>query len=364
VYLGNTLQEVTERELGLGLDLQGGMHVVLEVSPGEVLRGLAGNTRDPQFNEAIKRAAKDQQTSQSSFVDLFVNNYSELVPGAKLASVFATSANRARINYQTSDAEVKRFLNDEVSGAIDRSFRVIQARVDKFGVTNPNVQRLPGAGRILIELPGVDNPDRVRRLLTGAAKLEFTEVYKLNEISPGLEALGTYLAKAEVERKLAAAKAKPTGTVSGTANSADLAAQLGGAKKTAATDTAKNPADSAQTQAALTNLFIPIGQDQLAVDLKDTARANAIFNDPEVRAVFPNDLVFAWDRKTTEIAAQGGSPRRELLPLYFVKKSGGKAPLEGNVISDAGNDYDERGRPEVTMRMNAEGAKMADTNGC
>ncbi|HEY0108177.1 MAG TPA: protein translocase subunit SecDF, partial [Fibrella sp.] len=232
VYLGNTLQEVTERELGLGLDLQGGMHVVLEVSPGEVLRGLAGNTRDPQFNEAIKRAAKDQQTSQSSFVDLFVNNYSELVPGAKLASVFATSANRARINYQTSDAEVKRFLNDEVSGAIDRSFRVIQARVDKFGVTNPNVQRLPGAGRILIELPGVDNPDRVRRLLTGAAKLEFTEVYKLNEISPGLEALGTYLAKAEVERKLAAAKAKPTGTVSGTANSADLAAQLGGAKKT------------------------------------------------------------------------------------------------------------------------------------
>jgi len=357
VYLGNTLQEVTERELGLGLDLQGGMHVVLEVSPGEVLRGLAGNTRDPQFNEAIKRATKDQQSSQSSFVDLFINNYKEVVPGAKLASVFATSANRARINYQTSDAEVKRFLNEEVSGAIDRSFRVIQARVDKFGVTNPNVQRLPGSGRILIELPGVDNPDRVRRLLTGAAKLEFTEVYKLNEISPGLEALGTYLAKAEVERKLAAAKAKPTATVSGTASSGDLAAQLGGAKKVATADTAKSQADSAQTQAALTNLFIPISQDQLAVDLKDTARANAIFNDPEVRAVFPNDMVFAWDRKATEIPAQGGTPRRELLPLYFVKKPGGKAPMEGGVISDAGNDYDERGRPEVTMRMNAEGAK-------
>lgn len=357
IYLGNTLQEVTERELGLGLDLQGGMHVVLEVSPGEVLRGLAGNTRDPQFNEAIKRAIKEQQTSQASFVDLFVNNYKDVVPGAKLATVFATSANRARINYQTSDAEVKRFLNDEVSGAIDRSFRVIQARVDKFGVTNPNVQRLPGTGRILIELPGVDNPDRVRRLLTGAAKLEFTEVYKLNEVSPGLEALGAYLAKAEVQRKLDAAKAKPTASVSGTASTGDLAAQLGGAKKTATVDTAKTKADSAQTQAALTNLFIPISQDQLAVDLKDTARANAIFNDPEVRAVFPNDLTFAWDRKPTEIAAQGNNPRRELLPLYFVKKTGGKAPLEGGVISDAGNDYDERGRPEVTMRMNAEGAK-------
>ncbi len=355
VYLGNTLQEVTERELGLGLDLQGGMHVVLEVSPGEVLRGLAGNTRDPQFNEAIKRAAKDQQTSQSSFVDLFINNYKDVVPGAKLATVFATSANRARINYQTSDADVKRFLNDEVSGAIDRSFRVIQARVDKFGVTNPNVQRLPGTGRILIELPGVDNPDRVRRLLTGAAKLEFTEVYKLNEISAGLEGLGAYLAKAEVERKLAA-KTKTTAAASGTATSTDLAAQLGG-KKPAAADSAKTQTDSTQTQAALTNLFIPISQDQLAVDLKDTARANAIFNDPEVRAMFPNDLVFSWDRKATEIAAQGGNPRRELLPLYLVKKPGGKAPLEGGVISDAGNDYDERGRPEVTMRMNAEGAK-------
>ena len=356
VYLGNTLQEVTERELGLGLDLQGGMHVVLEVSPGEVLRGLAGNTRDPQFNEAIKRTANDQKTSQSSFVDLFVNNYKDAVPGAKLASVFATSANRARINYQTSDAEVKRFLNAEVSGAIDRSFRVIQARVDKFGVTNPNVQRLPGTGRILIELPGVDNPDRIRRLLTGAAKLEFTEVYKLNEVSPGLEALGAYLAKVEIERKAAAAK--NTATVSGTANTGDLAAQLGGAKKVAtAESTTKSAADSAQTQAALTNLFVPISQDQLAVDLKDTARANAIFNDPEVRAVFPNDVVFAWDKKATDIAAQGNNPRRELLPLYFVKKPSGKAPMEGGVISDAGNDYDDRGRPEVTMRMNAEGAK-------
>lgn len=361
VYLGNTLQEVTERELGLGLDLQGGMHVVLEVSPAEVLRSLAGNTRDPQFNEALKRASRDQQSSQSSYVDLFVKNYKDVVPGAKLATVFATSANRSRINYQSSDTEVKRFLNEEVNGAIDRSFRVIQARIDKFGVTNPNVQRLPGSNRILIELPGADNPDRVRKLLTGAAKLEFTEVYRLNEIAPAIDGLGAYLAKAEVSRKAAAASAKPTTTVSGTATSGDLAAQLGGAAANTATAQASSgtaaKGDTAQAQAALTNLFVPISQDQLAVDLKDTARANAIFADPEVRSLFPNNVVFAWDRKAMAIDAQGGKPKRELLPLYFVKKEGGKAPIEGNVITDAGNDYDERGRPEVTMRMNAEGAK-------
>jgi SecD/SecF fusion protein len=361
VYLGNTLQQVTQQELGLGLDLQGGMHVVLEVSPAEVLRGLAGGTRDPQFNEALKRAAKDQQSSQSSFVDLFIKNYKDVVPGAKLASVFATSANRSRINYNSSDTEVKRFLNDEVSGAMDRSFRVIQARIDKFGVTNPNVQRLPGSNRILIELPGADNPDRVRKLLTGAAKLEFTEVYKLSDVASGLDGLGAYLAKAEVERKAAAAPAKPTATVSGTANTNDLAAQLGGAKTSTATAQASSQTaaqgDSAQTQAALTNLFVPVSQDQLAVDLKDTARANATFADPEVRALFPPDLVFAWQNKAMEVEAQGGKPKRELLPLYFIKKEGGKAPIEGNVITDAGNDYDDRGRPEVTMRMNAEGAK-------
>ena len=361
VYLGNTLQEVTERELGLGLDLQGGMHVVLEVSPAAVLKSLAGNTRDPQFNEALKRAAKDQQTSQASFVDLFISNYKDVVPGAKLAGVFATNSNRSRINYQSSDTEVKRLLTDEVAGAIDRSFRVIQARVDKFGVTNPNVQRLPGTGRILIELPGVDNPDRIRRLLTGAAKLEFCDVYRISELAPALEGLGAYLAKAEIDRKAALAKVKPTTTISGTAPvGGDLAAQLG--KQTASTATATASAstakvDSAQGTAALTNLFIPISGFEMAVDLKDTARANAILNDPEVKGLFPNDVEFSWARKSQEMALSNNAPKRELLPLYFLRKPGGKAPLEGDVISDAANDLSDRGQPEVTMRMNAEGAK-------
>lgn len=350
VYLGSTLQEVTERELGLGLDLQGGMHVVLEVSPSDILRSLSGNNRDPKFNQALKQAAEDQKTSNTSFVDLFANNFKKIAPDTKLASVFATSANRSKINYQSSDTEVRKLLNDEVNGAIARAFQIIQARVDKFGVANPNIQRLPGSGRIQIELPGVDNPERVRRLLTGAAKLEFTEVYRLNELAPAIEGMGAYLLAQEAARK-AALKTTTAPAAGSAAKGSSLESQLAqGSKKDS---TAKNDTAAASAQGtALTQLFLPVGQDQLGVYLKDTARANAVLNAPEVRSLFPADAVYAWDRKTFK-ATDG----KEILPLYFLKKPGGRAPLEGDVITDAANDYDDRGRPEVTMNMNAEGAR-------
>lgn len=350
VYLGSTLQEVTERELGLGLDLQGGMHVVLEVSPVDILRSLSGNNRDPKFNQALKQAVEDQKTSNSSFVDLFANAFKKAAPDTKLASVFATSANRSKINYQSSDTEVKKLLNDEVNGATTRAFQIIQARVDKFGVANPNIQRLPGSGRIQIELPGVDNPERIRRLLTGAAKLEFTEVYRLNELAPAIEGMGAYLLAQEATRK-AALKTTAPATGSAAKGTSSLESQLAqGSKKDS---TAKNDTAAAAAQGtALTQLFLPVGQDQLGVYLKDTARANAVLNAPEVRSLFPADAFFAWDRKTFK-ATDG----KEILPLYFLKKSGGRAPLEGDVITDAANDYDDRGRPEVTMNMNPEGAR-------
>lgn len=345
VYLGSTLQEVSERELGLGLDLQGGMHVVLEVSPADILRGLSGNNRDPKFNEALKLALEDQKTSNTSFVDLFASEFKKLAPDTKLASIFATSANRSKINYQSTDTEVRKLLTDEVNGAITRAYQIIQARIDKFGVANPNIQRLPGSGRIQIELPGVDNPERVRRLLTGAAKLEFVEVYRLNELAPAIEGIGAYLLREETARKAAL---KTTAPAAGSAaKGSSLESQLAqGAKKdsTAKTDTAQG--------AALTQLFLPISQDQLGVYLKDTARANAVLNMPEVRGLFPADIFFAWDRKPFKT-----TDGKEILPLYFLKKPGGRAPLEGDVITDASNDYDDRGRPEVTMNMNAEGAR-------
>ena len=350
VYLGSTLQEVTERELGLGLDLQGGMHVVLEVSPVDILRSLSGNNRDPKFNQALKQASEDQKTSNTSFVDLFASAFNKIAPDTKLATIFATSANRSKINFQSSDTEVRKLLNDEVNGATTRAFQIIQARVDKFGVANPNIQRLPGSGRIQIELPGVDNPDRIRRLLTGAAKLEFTEVYRLNELAPAIEGMGAYLLREEATRKAALKTTSPT-TGSATKGTSSLESQLAqGAKKdsTSKSDTAAAAAQGT----ALTQLFIPVGQDQLGVYLKDTARANAVLNAGEVRSLFPTDAVFAWDRKTFK-ATDG----KEILPLYFLKKAGGRAPLEGDVITDAANDYDDRGRPEVTMNMNPEGAR-------
>ncbi len=354
VYLGNTLQEVTERELGLGLDLQGGMHVVLEVAPAEILRGLAGNTRDPKFNEAVKLATDAQRTSQASFVDLFTDKFKSVAPDTRLASLFATAANRGKINYQSSDSDVKKMLNDEVNGATDRAFKIVQARVDKFGVTNPNVQRLPGSGRVLIELPGADNPERIRRLLTGQAKLEFTEVYKLSEVAPGIEGIGAYLLKQEATKKEAAKTTAPVATTAPGKAASSLEAQLAqGAKAATTGDSAKKDTAQATAQnAALTQIFLPISQDQLGVNLKDTARANALFRDPEVQAMFPADMQFSWDRKS--MATTDG---KEILPLYFIKKPMGVAPLEGGVITDAANDFDDRGRPEVTMRMNPEGAK-------
>ncbi|GAB3771180.1 protein translocase subunit SecDF [Spirosoma horti] len=350
VYLGSTLQEVTERELGLGLDLQGGMHVVLEISPADILRSLSGNNRDPKFNQALKQAVQDQKSSNTSFVDLFASAFSKISPDTKLATVFATSANRSKINYQSTDTEVRKLLNDEVNDATKRAFQIIQARVDKFGVANPNIQRLPGSGRIQIELPGVDNPERIRRLLTGAAKLEFTEVYRLSELAPALEGMGAYLLSQEAARKAAL---KTTAPATGTAakGTSTLESQLAqGSKKDS---TAKNDTSAAAAQGtALTQLFLPVGQDQLGVYLKDTARANAVLNAPEVKGLFPADAFFAWDRKTFK-ATDG----REILSIYFLKKAGGRAPLEGDVITEASNDYDDRGRPEVTMNMNPEGAR-------
>lgn len=353
VYLGHTLQEVTERELNLGLDLQGGMHVVLEVAPADILKGMAGgNARSVAFQNALKKAGEDKSANNSTFINRFVTAYKEAAPNTSLASVFATSANRGKINSNSSDSDVIKMLNTEIDGSIDRAFQITQARIDKFGVTNPNIQRLPGQNRVLVELPGVDNPERVRRLLSGAAKLEFAEVYLTQELGAGLEGLGRYLTQqAELEKaaKKTAAPGAAAASTDTTKKSTEggLAAQLAQKSDTTKTDSAALAAQSA----ALTSLFVPMPQG-LGVYLKDTARASQILSRPEVRSLFPADLVFMWDRKGTEA---GGN--QLILPLYFIKKTNGEAAMEGDVIVNANHDYDDRGRPEVTMQMNGEGAR-------
>lgn len=352
VYIGHTLQQVMERELGLGLDLQGGMHVVLEISPGEIIKGIAGsNSRSTSFQQAIAKTNEDIKSSQSSYVTLFVNNLKQLSPNTSLANTFSNSSNRAKINSSSSDSQVISLLEEEVSGAIARAYQIIQARIDKFGVTNPNIQKLPGSDRILVELPGVDNPDRVRKLLSGSAKLEFAEVYNFNEIGSGLDQLAAYLARQEAARKKDQPAAGVAQDTTKTTATGSLEEQLAGGSQIG-DSTQSDSSLLAQQSAALTNLFMPLPSGQLGVYLKDTARASEILSTPEVRSYFPHDLVFMWDRKAMDLTTG-----QAILPLYFIKKANGIAALEGDVIVDATADYDENGRPAVSMRMNGEGAR-------
>jgi SecD/SecF fusion protein len=354
VYLNTfTYQDIAKKEIGLGLDLQGGMHVVLEVSPVEIMKGLAGgNARNSAFTQALTNATEASKSSQSNFVDLFASEFAKAAPNTTLASVFSNSANRGIISSTSSNGEVSTFVRNEIDGSVDRAFKVIQARVDEFGLTNPTIQRLPGTSRILVELPGVTNPERVRKLLTGAAKLEFCEVYTLNEVSTSLESLGAYLTQEQLTKKINQKSATTDTTKAGSG----LVAQLG---KVAA-DTSKK--DTTANQMGLSSLFLPISQGQLAVLGKDTARANEVLRRPEVRAMFPQDLIFMWDRKGTESADK----KNVTVPIYFVKKPNNQAPLEGNVITNANTDTDDRGKPAVSMRMNGEGAnkwlKLTEAN--
>ncbi|MGV3538219.1 MAG: protein translocase subunit SecDF [Rufibacter sp.] len=359
-----TYQEIKESELGLGLDLKGGMHVTLEVSPVEIIRAMAINKKDVAFDQALKNAQKLQATSQENFVDLFYRSYRELQPNAKLASLFASSTTR-NLSYNSTDKEVLAEINREVDDAVARSFNILRTRIDKFGVNQPNIQRLQGTNRIQIELPGVDNPERVRKLLQGTANLEFWEVWNIQEYSPYFSQLNDYLVKQEAANKLKG-NAAPAPALSAAADTSANALLSAAGKDSTAADTTALAAQLAKTDTAgakqdsinpnqsslLARLFTPM-PGGLGTNVRDTAKVNALFAKPEVRALFPQNLRFVWGVKP--IVANDGA---EFLELYAVKKGrDGKAPLTGEYIADARQDYDQSGRPEVTMSMNAAGAK-------
>jgi SecD/SecF fusion protein len=346
VYIGYTLQEVTQYALQKGLDLEGGLHAVLEVSPVEILRALSGQSNDPNFEKALAEASAAQATSTSSFNELFYDAFARIAPNQTLASVFSNSVNRGKISSTSTDTQVKRVIDAEIDGAVDRVYKIIQARIDKFGVANPNIQRLPGSNRIQVELPGVENPERARKLLSGAAKLEFVECYELNEYGAGLNALGAILDREAKAPKVAAA---PVASPAKDTTSNALASQLAAPAKDSA---GKAKADTS-AGSALTKLFIQTGNG-IGVYVKDTARVNALFRRPDVRAFFPANLKFAWAAKG--IPATNGD---EILSLEALKQAEGqKAPLEGDVITDAAQDFDQTGRAEVTMSMNGTGARI------
>ncbi len=335
---GSTLEDLSKQELGLGLDLQGGMHVILEVSSADVVKSLAKGSRDPRINQALASAKAKAVTSSTNFVDLFVADYKKLAPEAKIATLFATTANRDRITASSSEGEAIKYVKAEVDDAFERAFKVIQTRVDKFGVANPNLSKIPGTNRIQVELPGVDNPERVRKLLSGSAKLEFCEVFDGPSLNQSMTAFGSLLDRLDVENKITKAS-----TTTDTSKSS-LAAALND-KTNAKADTNK--------QMGLGKLFLASPNGGLAIKAKDTSRLNTIMRNPEARNLFPPNMTFLYDISPIKNTVKN----EDIITVYPVKDFG-NAPLEGDVITNAKQDYDPNtGKPDVTMQMNALGAR-------
>lgn len=351
-----TYQEVKETELNLGLDLRGGMHVVLEVSPVEIIKSLSGNSKDADFQKALQLAQQRRANSQEAFTNLFYEAFKEVAPDKDLSSIFANAANRGRISYSSSDDEIMNVINEEVENAIDRSFNILRTRIDRFGTSQPNIQRLQGTGRIQVELPGIDNPERVRKLLQGVAKLEFLEVAEPNEYTNSLEAINSMLASEQQSRQQTAtdqpaqqedaADDLSSLTEDGDTTASDLESQLS-ESDTTSLDSLTN----SQISPLFSLLKAPLSYG-LIYSIDDTARINRIIKRKEVQSLLPSGLDFIWEVKPR---TQGNE---QLLELYAVKKGrGGRAPLTGEVITDARQDYDEASRPAVSMNMNAEGAR-------
>ncbi|MER2996218.1 protein translocase subunit SecDF [Pontibacter populi] len=364
VFLGYTYQEIKENELGLGLDLKGGMHVVLEVSPVEIIKSMAGNSKDPNFLKALARAQELQKNSQERFTNLFAQAYREIEPNGKLSRIFSNTANRGKISYESSNEEVIDVIDQEVEDAIDRSFNILRTRIDKFGVNQPNIQRLKGSGRIQIELPGIDNPERVRKLLSGMANLEFWEVWSPQEFSPYFMQLNEHLTQQEKAGKLNLNETETTeDPLKAAAAEGDVLAQAAASDSNAvaaADTTAKDSAAAALAAAdSLTNQAGPLARlftqlpNGIGANVRDTAKINDIFARPDVRAIFPPNMRFLWDVKPI-----AGDNRQEFVELYAIKKGrDGKAPLGGDAINDARQDFDQQGQPEINMTMTPTGAK-------
>ncbi|WP_057936831.1 protein translocase subunit SecDF [Algoriphagus resistens] len=339
-----TFQEVKETELGLGLDLQGGMHVTLAVSPVEIVKGLAGNPKDAAFNKAVEEAREEAKTSTTKYVDLFYAAYQKNNPGKKLSSIFATAANRGRISLESSDAEILEIIDNEVENAIERSFNILRTRIDRFGTSQPNIQRIQGSGRIQIELPGVDNQERVRNLLQGVAKLQFWEVAETNEIGAALEAVNSAWVAANRSAEPATADTLATEDLS-EEDSLKNALE----KQLAEID----PSNSGNT--GVSPLFSLLKPNYgLAYELRDTMAINRILKNEDYKSLLPRDIKLLWGVKPFK--AEDGT---ETLELYAIKTERGtdEAPLEGDVVTDARQALDQSSRPAVSMQMNAEGAR-------
>ena len=366
-YLGiYSYQRCLETQIGLGLDLKGGMNVILEISVPDVVETLADHKTDAAFVKSMEQAKKEEETSQSDFISLFIKYYRQNAPGHRLAEIFATQQLKGQVSTQSSDKEVEKALRSQVQSAIDNSYNVVRNRIDKFGVVQPNIQKLEGQeGRIMVEMPGVREPERVRKLLQGSANLEFWETYNSEEITPYLRQLDQTMANGgEVKKNTAATEKKDDA-----AEKAEVAEKTSPAKlkvnanKNSAAKAAASSESAQMAQAKKTNPLLAVlqlaPQGSLSVvgyaNVRDTAAVNKIIYSAAAKQVLPSDLKLLWGAKPAD-----GLSVKNVYELYALKvtQSNGHAPLEGDVITDAKDEFDQMSnRPSVSMSMNSDGAR-------
>ena len=359
VFFGNwTLKQCREMEISLGLDLKGGMNVILEVSVPDVIKALADNKPDEAFNQALANAAKQAISSQDDVITLFVREYHKIAPDARLSELFATQQLKDKVNQKTSDAEVEKVLRTEVKAAVDNSYNVLRTRIDRFGVVQPNIQSLEDKmGRIMVELPGIKEPERVRKLLQGSANLEFWETYNAKDVAPYLQAadnkLRSILAN-EAPADSAAADSTAAPVVAQATSTADsLAAALKGENKAQSVDLAQIKKEHPLLAVLQVNSS---GQGPVVAyaNYKDTADINKYLSMKEIQAELPKDLRLKWG-----VSAYEYDPKGQTFELYAIRSTerNGRAPLEGDVVVSAKDEYDQFGKPAVSMSMNTDGSR-------
>ena len=356
-YLGvYSYQKCLETQIGLGLDLKGGMNVILEISVPDVVEVLADHKTDQAFVKSMQEAKKEEETSQSDFISLFIDAYHRNAPGHRLAEIFATQQLKGKVSTQSTDKEVEKALRDEVQTAIDNSFNVVRNRIDKFGVVQPNIQKLEGQqGRIMVEMPGIREPERIRKLLQGSANLEFWETYNSQEITSYFSQLDQrLLASADPDAAVDSAAVAKEDTVKADAPKLDIKASK---TADAATDEAKIAALKKQHPLLAMMSLAPQGSLSVVAyaNVRDTAEINKYIYSELAQQIFPSDLKLCWGATPSDMVNS-----KNVYELYALKKTGtnGRAPLEGDVIVDAKDEFDHvTGRPCVSMSMNSDGAR-------
>lgn len=374
IYLGNyTLKDCRETAIGLGLDLKGGMNVILEVSVPEVIKTLSDHKTDAAFLKSVDEAAKGAQESQSDFITLFVSAYKKNAPGKPLAAIFATQQLKGIVSTNSTDAEVEKVLRKSVDEAVDNSFKVLRTRIDRFGVVQPNIQKIEGqSGRIMVELPGIKEPERVRKLLQGSANLEFWETYDAPLVAPYLSQLNNALRngtaaeapKAEATDSIAtdSAATEPAATeevakADSNKSAANVLAQVKKAESASSSTSYDAKAiAAAKKENPLFSMLQPTGAQRGCMvgiaQARDTAEISALLASETAKQIFPADLSLKWGVKSMDKAGK-------IFELYAIRTTGsnGRAPLEGDVVTEAKDDFDQYGNPVVSMKMNTEGAR-------